>query len=138
MKPIATALFAALFLITIAPPVGAQESSKDATWYRVFLIKFEPGRAPEGIAFIKGHFNPVDEQIGRKTLPFEFITGDWDHIVFFPATLSEAGLDTIPPEHEWMAMFEEREGGKAEAQAAFAEFNGLVAELKVQIARTMR
>ena len=69
-------------------------------------------------------------------LTFAFLTGEWDHVVYFPARLSDAGLETIPPDSEWAAALEAREG--EDAGEVMARFNDLIAEIEVQIARIMR
>jgi hypothetical protein len=75
---------------------------------------------PPGTATVN-HFGPVesdnrlnhpqaflasDKKVGRKAIPFDYSTGEWDHVVFFP--YDTARIDTIPSGAEWWKAFAEQ------------------------------
>ena len=102
--------------------------------YLVAYAKFKPGKAPEALKIIHEHFWPVDRKVGRKAIPFDFMTGEWDHVVYFPYDTSR--MDTIPPGAEWWKALVEQEGGSEQAQKLFQGFLDLHANSKFEIAKS--
>ena len=102
--------------------------------YLVAYAKFKPGKAPEALKIIHEHFWSVDRKVGRKAIPFDFVTGEWDHIVYFP--YDPARMDTIPAGAEWWKALVEQEGGQEQAQRLFQSFLDLQANSKFEIAKS--
>ena len=102
--------------------------------YMVAYAKFKPGKAPEALKIIHEHFWPIDKKVGRKAIPFDFVTGEWDHVVYFP--YDTARMDTIPSGAEWWKALVEQEGGAEQAQKLFQTFLDLHANSKVEIAKS--
>jgi hypothetical protein len=98
-------MVAAALLITASAPAKAQDYIHVDGWYEVVYNKFRPTCARRALQIIHEHFVKVDNTVGREVLPFDFKTGEWDHVVHFPIALSEDGYDTIPPQSEWWAAF---------------------------------
>jgi hypothetical protein len=125
--------------LTFASPwtASAQESVGEPQWFQVFYFKFVPGMKERAIAHIAQHFVPVDMAIGRKVMPFDFATGEWDHVVFFPAAIGPGGIDSVPSWQVWQQELAAREGSDAEAEKAFADFFAMVAEHEVELAQLL-
>ena len=102
--------------------------------YLVLYAKFKPGKTPEALKIIHEHFWPVDKKVGRKSIPFDFVTGEWDHIVYFP--YDTARMDTIPAGAEWWKALAEQEGGNEQAQKLFQSFLDLYANSKTELAKS--
>lgn len=131
-KPISALLFAATLLsVALLAPLSAVAQEQV---YLVLYAKFKPGKAPEAIRIIREHFVPVDMKIGRKPIPFDFMTGDWDHVVFFP--YDSARMDTIPGRAEWWKALEDLEGGPEKAQKIFQAYMDLQSTSKMEIAKS--
>ena len=109
-------------------------AADDEQTYLVAYAKFKPGKAPEAIKIIHEHFWPVDKKVGRKAIPFDYTTGEWDHIVYFPYDSSR--MDTIPPGADWWKALAEQEGGSEQAQKLFQRFLELQANSKFEIAKS--
>lgn len=124
---------AALAAVALMSPAMAADGEQV---YLVMQIKFKPGKAPEALSIIRDHFQRVDKRIGRKVLPFDFVTGEWDHIVFFPYDLARG--DTVPSGEEWMKALAAQEGGMEQAQALWQKVWDLMAYSKTEIARLPR
>jgi hypothetical protein len=73
------------------------------------------------------------ESFGRKVIPFEYLTGEWDHVVYFP--LDIARMETIPSNTEWMKALGGQERGMEQAQKLFGNFLDMVATSKTEIAQ---
>lgn len=104
-------------------------------WYEVRMVKFKPGKAAEALALARAHFRPADQDIGRRTVPFDFASGDWDHVLYTPIALGADGYDTVPPRAAWWQALAAREGGIEAARALFARFLDMIAVSRVEIAR---
>src|SRR5262245_9641886 len=102
--------------------------------YLVYYAKFTPGKAQEALKIIHEHFWPIDRKVGRKAIPFDFVTGEWDHIVYFP--YDTARMDTIPSGAEWWKALAEQEGGNEQAQKLFQSFLDLNADSKFELAKS--
>ena len=98
-------------------------------------VKFKPGRASEALALARAHFRPADQDIGRRTVPFDFANGQWDLVLYTPIAFSSDGYDTVPPRAAWWQALAAREGGMDQAKAAFQRFVDLIAESRTDIAR---
>jgi hypothetical protein len=70
----------------------------------------------------------------RKAIPFDFMTEEWDHVVYFP--YDTASMDTIPSGAEWWKALAEQEGGAEQAQRLFQTFLDLHANSKLEIAKS--
>lgn len=118
-----------------AAPTG--KPIERVAWYTVSFTKFKPGMADEARKIIYEHFWPVDREIGRDVIPFDMVTGDWDHVVFFPMPggPSELGLQSTAWETKWNEAFIRREGGKEKAEALQKRFGDMVLQSKTDIVR---
>jgi len=121
-----------LLAFTIEHPAQAAEGAQ-ASWYEAISFKFKAGKAEEALKIIHDHFQKVDKAIGRKVIPFEYLTGEWDHVVYFP--LDIARMETIPSNSEWMKTLAGQEGGMEQAQKLFQSFLDMVAATKTEIAQ---
>ena len=77
-------LFACLLPTWVLAQEAKPEKYEDVSWYSADFTKFKPGMQNEARAIIYDHFVPTDADIGRKVVNFDFSTGEWDHVVFFP------------------------------------------------------
>src|SRR5215470_14840351 len=91
--------FAVVSLLALSSLVVPSYAAEDLQAYLVLYAKFKPGKTPEALKIIHEHFWPVDRKVGRKAIPFDLVTGEWDHVVYFP--YDTARMDTIPPGAEW-------------------------------------
>jgi hypothetical protein len=105
----------------------------NVSWYQVVSFKFKPGKTTEALQIIHEHFHKVERAIGRKIMPFDYTTGEWDHIVYFP--LDTARMERIPSNAEFMKALADQEGGKEQAQKLYQSFFELVAAWKSEIAQ---
>jgi hypothetical protein len=135
-----TALLAALFLALSATPVlsqGAQSGNQiqDVMWYTVSYTKFKPGMADQARKIIYEHFWPVDKEIGREVIPFDHVTGEWDHVVYFPMVggPAELAFQETPVGKRWQETFFRREGGKDKAEAVNKRFGDMVQQEKREL-----
>jgi hypothetical protein len=122
------------FLFLVSCMFSSVLAADDQQTYLVAYAKFKPGKAPEALKIIHEHFWPVDRTIGRRAMPFDFSTGEWDHVVYFP--YDTARMDTIPPAAEWWKALAIQEGGVEQAQRLFQSFLDLQANSKFEIARS--
>jgi hypothetical protein len=129
--PLITLLAVAVLALTTLP--SSQAADENVLWYQVLSVRFKVGKADEALKIIHEHFFKVDKTIGRKVLPFDYKTGEWDHVVYFP--FDTARMDTIPPVAEWMKAFEKQEGGVEQAHKLFQSFWEMVAVSKTEIAQ---
>lgn len=120
------ALISLAGLALCGAPAAAQDYIRVDGWYEVMYAKFEPSCARRALEIIHGHFVEVDQTVGRQVIPFDFKTGEWDHVVFFPIAFGDDGYDTVPPVAEWWAAFAEQEGSREQADALFGEFLGCI------------
>lgn len=145
MKNIAltlTSLIVLLALAAMANPATAQEMEttepemrEGVTYYSAWHVKFKPGMADEALELIYDHFWPIDKVIGREVIPFDHLTGKWDHSVYFPLEggPSDLAYETVPSESQWFAALAEQEGGMESAQALMERFSGLIAESNTEL-----
>jgi len=120
----------AMLAVTFASPAIGADGDK---LYLVAYAKFKAGKAPEALKIIHEHFHKVDKTIGRRVFPFDYVTGEWDHVVYFP--YDSARMDTIPGGAEWMKALAAQEGGMEQAQKLFQSYLELVATSKTELAR---
>jgi hypothetical protein len=127
---LALATFVAVVAFSVHNSVRAAETDRV---YQVNAVKFKPGKAPEALKIVHEHFHKVDRTIGRHTIPFDYQTGEWDHVVYFPYDLARG--DTIPSFAEWMKALAAQEGGMDQAQKLMQSFLDLVDTSRNEIAR---
>jgi len=132
-----------LALILLVPAVSAQELPKaemrqDVDYYVVSYTKFKHGMGDEAMRLIYDHFWPIDKAIGRKVIPFDAMTGEWDHIVYFLLSegTGELAWKTSMTDEEWMSAFVSREGSFKQAQALLQRFDQLIADSKTEVVMT--
>lgn len=135
-----TPLLAVIFLALSAPPGLGQaaqpgKSIEGVTWYTVSYTKFRPGMADEARKIIYEHFWPVDKEIGREVIPFDYVTGDWDHVVYIPMVGGpvELASQETPLAKKWQETFIRREGGKDKAEALGKRFGEMVLHEKTEL-----
>ena len=138
-----TPLLAALFLALSATSglgQGAQSGKpiEGVTWYTVSYTKFKPGMVDEARKIIYEHFWPVDREIGRRVIPFDYVTGEWDHVVYFPMAggPAELAFEETPLDKRWQETFFRREGGKDKADALSKKFGEMVLHQKTELVMT--
>ncbi len=136
-----TLAIAVLWAIAPAPALS-QELPKPGrhepvTWYSVLRIRFKPGKSEEALKIAYEHFVPGDLAIRRRIINFDFQTGEWDHIVFFPLRQGPAELEWAmsPREAAWWAAFANLEGSPEKAKTVFDQMESLVEEYRWDIAR---
>jgi len=127
---IGLAALVALVACSTHTPVRAADTDKV---YLVLAVKFKPGKAPEALNIIHEHFHTVDHTVGRRVIPFDYQTGEWDHVVYFP--FDPVRGDTIPSNSEWMKAFATQEGGMEQAQKLYSHFLDLVETSRNEMAR---
>lgn len=132
-----------LAVVLLAPCAAAQEMPtaemrEGANYYIVTYTKFKPGMADEARELIYNHFWPVDKTIGREVIPFDNLTGEWDHVVYFPLEdgPGELAWEMSPTNEEWMTAFIEQEGGTASAEEIQRRFSELVEESRTELVMT--
>jgi hypothetical protein len=123
---------AILMVVLVTVTVQGAAEAAD-TGYQVVSVKFKPGKGMDALKIIHEHFHKVDKTVGRRVLPFDYQTGEWDHVVYFP--FDPARMDMIPPGSEWLKAFAEQQGGMERAQSLFQRYLDLVAISKVELAR---
>jgi hypothetical protein len=133
-------LISGLLVLALPSPVAAQgarsaESRDSVMWYRVEYAKFKPGTADEARRIIYEHFWPVDREIGREVIPFDHLTGDWDHVAYFPLPTGpgEFAVTETPLGRRWNEVLARREGGQENAAAILRRFNELVLRTKSEL-----
>ncbi len=123
-----------LALLMGLPLAGQSQELPTATrisgvdWYRANLTKFKPGTADEARQIIYEHFIKADQAVGRNPIPFDFATGEWDHVVFFPLQGGPGDLEwsVRPIDERWWAALADLEGGVEAARALVERFRELV------------
>ena len=127
-------LFSASFTF-LSPSVYAQEmpqatEREGVAYYLARYVKFKPGKANRGRNIIYEHYKRTDQAIGLQTITFDFMTGPWDHVAYFPLEEgpSELAWEVSPRNAEWVAAFSEQEGGMDEARKIWAQYSDLVLE----------
>ncbi len=133
-------LVAMLFLALSATPALGQAAQpgrriEGVAWYTVSYAKFKPGMAEEARKLIYDHFWPVDKEIGREVIPFDHVTGDWDHVVYFPMPGGPDELAFRETElgRRWFETLARREGGREKAAALDKRFNEMVLHMKTEL-----
>lgn len=128
-------LLVATVLMIVSLGNAATAEDDQVEWYRVFNVKLKPGKIFEADAFVKKYLTPVDDKIGRKVLTFVYQTGPWDRVSYFPAVMTEDGIDTVPSDKVWWDALVEQEGSEENAAARMAEFSDMVAVFETEIAK---
>lgn len=133
-------LLAAVFLAVSATPglgQGAQSGTpiQGVTWYSVSYTKFKPGMADQARKIIYESYWPVDKEIGREVIPFDYLTGEWDHVVYFsmPGGPGELAFEETPLGKRWQETFFRRQGGKDKGDALNKRFGEMVLHGKMEI-----
>lgn len=75
----------------------------------------------------------VDKTVGRRVIPFDYQTGEWDHVVYFPFDPVQG--DTIPSFAEWMKALAAQEGGMEQAQKLLQSYLDLIDTSRNELAR---
>ncbi len=122
-----------LMIVSLGSAAIAEDDQVE--WYQVFNGKLKPGKIMEADAFVKKYLTTVDDKIGRKVMTFVYQTGPWDRVSYFPAVMTEQGIDTVPSEQVWWDAFVEQEGSEEKAAARMAEFTDMVAVFETEIAK---
>ena len=136
----------AVLALVVGLPLGvrAQETAQpekyaDVAWYEVHYTTFKQGTHDEAARIIREHFIPVDIAVGRDVIPFDYSSGEWDHVVYFPID-GPADLEwrRSPMDVRWWATFVGQEGGADEAEALMQTFNDLIVRRETHLARLYR
>ena len=111
-------------------PVKAEAKTAEPkfVYYRGKFTKFHPGKREEATNVIYRKFWTVEQAVGRKPIPFEFVTGEWDHMVFFRlhGGLAEMELKKAVMQANWNRQLEKQEGGPEKAKALHEYHDSLV------------
>ena len=111
-------------------PVKAEAKTAEPkfVYYRGKFTKFHPGKREEATNVIYRKFWTVEQAVGRKPIPFEFVTGEWDHMVFFRlhGGLAEMELKKAVMQANWNRQLEKQEGGPEKAKALHDYHESLV------------
>jgi hypothetical protein len=77
----------------------------------------------------------ADKAAGRETINFNFVTGEWDHIVFSPMDGGASGLEwrVAPSEEKWYVELAKLAGGAAKVQELDKKFTGMIDHSKTEI-----
>ena len=112
----------------------------EVDWYTASFNKFKQGQADAAREIIYGHFIKADEAAGRNPIPFDFLTGEWDHVVYFPQQggLSDLEWTIRPIDAQWWAALAELEGGIEQAQALVQRFGEMVERSETHIVQRRR
>ncbi len=134
MKSILTVLFA--LSLASFPTLHADDSTKNGTktaepqfvYFKGSFTKFHHGKREEALDLIYSRFWTVDQVVGRKPIPFDCLTGEWDHIVFFRL---HGGLADLEKEKDamqvkWDQQLEKQEGSPEKAKALHDYHESLV------------
>ncbi len=113
---------------------GAQSHQKTRCCVALY-VKYKPGVADAARQIISEHFWPVDHELHRDMLAFDFYTGEWDRVVYFPNDIPEqVAWIPSPMMAGWIERFYEREGGKQNGQTIWNRYNDMVERCKTEIA----
>ena len=122
----------------IAQNASAANQNDGGTWYLARYAKFKPGMAPEAQRIIHEHFWPVDQEIGRPVIAFDFVTGDWDHVVYLPLTgPGDLALQETALGKRWKEVLARREGGRDKADALEKRLGEMVLAEKSELVRRL-
>jgi hypothetical protein len=121
----------------VAQTAQAGRQIDGVAWYVVRYTKFKPGMADEARKLAYDHFWPVDKEIGRDVIPFDYVTGEWDHVVYFPMPdgPGELAFQETALGKKWYDTLVRREGGQAGAQAVMKRFGEMVLHEKTEVVR---
>lgn len=120
MKSIFIVLFA--LSLTSFSTLHADDPAKAGTkktaepqfvYFEGFFLKFYPGKREEALDLIPSRFATVDRIVGRKPIAFDFVTGEWDHVVFLRlhGGLADKELEKTEMQAKWERQLEKQEGG---------------------------
>jgi hypothetical protein len=125
-----------MFLVSLPTTSYAEDYLNVGGWYEGLYTKFKPSCALRALEITHDHFGPVDKKIGRNVLVFDFRTGEWDQIVYFPVIFTGEGYEWVK-EKEWWSTFIEQEGGQDQADAVFGEYLDCLAASKREVGRLL-
>jgi hypothetical protein len=113
---------------------------EDVTYYVAMHLKFKSGKGKEAKEIIYDHFLPANKAIGHEVIVFEYMTGEWDQVVYFSLTEGpgELAWEMSPTNEKWNTEFAKREGGIEKAKELNQRFEELVAKSKREIVMTKR
>lgn len=115
------------------------EKYKDGEWFAIQFVKFKPGKEFAANKFIEKHFVPVDIELGRNIVGYDFVFGEWDQLVFFPMQgPSDIGWKMTPDGEKWFAAFSKRAGGMENAVKLMDEFSSMVADQESAMVRLIK
>ncbi len=133
----------AVLALVVGLPLGvkAQETAQpenytDVAWYEVHYTKFKQGTHEQAERIIREHFIPVDIAVGRDVIPFDYSSGEWDHVIYFPIDgPAELEWRRSPMDVKWWAALVEQEGGVDEAGQLVQSFDQLIVRREIHLAR---
>ena len=141
MKKCIALLVAVVFVFLVSPATVAQELPKatkyeKVTWYTVGYYKFKPGKTDDVQKLLTDYFIPADKASGRAVINFDYLTGDWHHVAYFPMDGGASGLEwrVAPNDEKWWAALAKIAGGVEKAQELNDKFNEMVEESKTEVA----
>jgi hypothetical protein len=129
-----TLIASSALLMLLSSTLNAQDYLKVGGWYEGLHTKFKPSCALRALEITHEHFGPVDKKVGRNVIVFDFRTGEWDQIVYFPVVFTGEGYEWVK-EKEWWSAFVEQEGGQDQADAVFAEYLDCLVVSKREVGR---
>jgi hypothetical protein len=118
------------------PKASKYENGK---WFEIQFVKFKPGREDAANKFIVDHFVPVDAELGRNIIGYEFEFGKWDQLVFFPLESPEdIAWEMTPGDEKWFAAFVKHAGGMENAGKLFREWSSMIADTETAMIRLLQ
>ena len=115
------------------------EKYKDGEWFVIQFVKFKPGKESAASKFIEKHFVPVDVELGRNRVGYDFVFGEWDQLIFFPMQgPSDIDWKMTPDDEKWFEAFSKRAGGMENALKLMNEFSAMVAAQETAMVRLIK
>ena len=106
----------------------AKTTEPKFVYFKGSFTKYHHGKREEALDLIYSRFWTVDQVVGRKPIPFDCLTGEWDHMVFFRL---HGGLADLEKEKDamqvkWDQQLEKQEGSPEKAKALHDYHESLV------------
>ena len=131
-----------VFIACIGTAVFAQDEDPepkkfDATWHRLVLVDFKPGKAGEAQALIEKYESASTKAGTPMPQQFWFETGPYDMMLIWDLKNGPSDLewDWSPDGVKWWNAFVAQEGSKEAAEEVQKNYSSLVSGSTSQILR---
>lgn len=138
MKLLAIALSMLVLLAGCAPAAVAQApgtAEPRVDWYRATYFRYKSDRLTQARQLVREHFWPVDRVLRPELIVFEFETGGWHQVAYFPLHEGPGEMAGSEKDAQWMTLLSERSGGRERAERLLAEWREMIAESKTELVR---